>query len=189
MDIVLTFGSGLSGAHQYQNADLAIHLSRKFLQAQGGLEPKDSLTEYEINGLQSAKWPGRCQTVPDPNQPSITWFLDGAHTLESLDCCMQWFVGPHTALRNETSYVNHHRVLSGSDHSHSSRPKRVLIFNCTSGRTGPAFLEAMLGKIAAQLKLHGDDEDAVKFFDDIIFCANVTYMSGNFKGGAYISLI
>ncbi|PSS37346.1 hypothetical protein PHLCEN_2v823 [Hermanssonia centrifuga] len=157
---------GLSGAHQYQNADLAIHLSRKFLQAQGGLEPKDSLTEYEINGLQSAKWPGRCQTVPDPNQPSITWFLDGAHTLESLDCCMQWFVGPHTALRNETS----------------SRPKRILIFNCTSGRTGPAFLEAMLGKIAAQLKLHGDDEDAAKFFDDIIFCANVTYMSGNFKG-------
>jgi folylpolyglutamate synthase len=51
-----------------------------------------------MTGLEAAKWPGRCQTVQDPSHNPTRWYLDGAHTLESLDCCMAWFVKPGLGL-------------------------------------------------------------------------------------------
>ncbi len=65
----------------------------------------------------------------------------------------------------------------------SGERTRVLIFNCTSGRSGNTFLGAMLAKANEQLKKHGHAEDAGKLFDQVIFCANVTYADGGFKGG------
>ena len=67
-----------------------------------------------------------------------------------------------------------------------SRPLRVLIFNCTSGRSGTSFLGAMFERLALQLRLHKRSEPPQQFFDHVIFCANVTYASGNFKGGLYL---
>ena len=58
-----------------------------------------------------------------------------------------------------------------------------MIFNCTSGRSGNTFLSAMLSKATEQLKKYGHDGDAGKLFDQVIFCANVTYADGGFKGG------
>ncbi|KAJ8521967.1 hypothetical protein ONZ45_g1374 [Pleurotus djamor] len=125
----------------------------------------DTLTPEFVEGLEKARWPGRCQAVPDPKHLGTTWFIDGAHTVESLDCCVQWFVSPGVAL--------------GS----SSPCTRVLIFNCTSGRSGDAFLGGMLAKATAQLKLHNQaDTDASHFFDHVVFCSNVTYADGGFKG-------
>lgn len=100
---------GLHGTHQLQNANLAIHLARKFFET---TEPADSSTPAAqtssdfvlpptwIAALESARWPGRCQSVNDPNPvfKGTKWFLDGAHTVESLDCCAQWFVAPGVAL-------------------------------------------------------------------------------------------
>lgn len=97
---------GLSGAHQYQNAALAVHLARAFLRLRtGAAPPADALTDTEVRALEDARWPGRCQTVPDPQHAGTTWFLDGAHTLESLECCVQWFVAPRAALRHDAGYV------------------------------------------------------------------------------------
>ncbi|KAI0747428.1 Mur ligase [Irpex lacteus] len=158
---------GLPGQHQYQNANLAVHLARRFLKEQAHIEPAtEALPPAYVQALKNAKWPGRCQTVVDPKHPELTWFLDGAHTLESLDCCVEWFVDPSTALRTDAS----------------SRPLRVLIFNCTSGRSGTSFLGAMFERLALQLRLHNRVEAPQQFFDRVIFCANVTYASGNFKG-------
>lgn len=42
----------------------------------------------------------------------------------------------------------------------------------------------MLSKTAAQLKLHERNDDHLTFFDHVIFCANVTYADGGFKGGS-----
>lgn len=70
-----------------------------------------------------------------------------------------------------------------------SPPTRILVFNCTSGRSGDAFLGGILVKAAAQLKLHDqNDTDASRLFDHIIFCTNVTYADGGFKGGKYLSI-
>ncbi|KDQ64642.1 hypothetical protein JAAARDRAFT_28281 [Jaapia argillacea MUCL 33604] len=157
---------GLSGEHQVQNATLAVYLARTFLEARS-VPVKSDLPKAFVEGLEKARWPGRCQTVADPRHTATTWYLDGAHTVESLDCCVQWFVNPGVGLPADPS---------------SKPTTRVLIFNCTHGRSGPAFLGGILAKIAAQLKLHGrEDEKVETFFDTVIFCANVTYADGGFK--------
>lgn len=58
-----------------------------------------------IAGLENARWPGRCQQVIDPardgtgaNLGKTIWFLDGAHTIESLKACAEWFASPGVAL-------------------------------------------------------------------------------------------
>lgn len=91
---------GLAGIHQLQNANLAVHLSRSFLHSQTATHDTTPLPISYIEGLKNAKWPGRCQTVADPNHNSTTWFLDGAHTIESLECCIQWFVSPDVGLNS-----------------------------------------------------------------------------------------
>lgn len=60
---------------------------------------------------------------------------------------------------------------------------RFLIFNCTHGRSGQSLLKVALETIAAQLQLHGSNESPDVFFDKVVFCTNVTYADGRFKGG------
>ena len=45
----------------------------------------------------------------------------------------------------------------------------------------------MLENVAEQLKLHKSAETSNSFFDTVIFCTNVTYADGQFKGGESIS--
>jgi folylpolyglutamate synthase len=98
---------GLAGKHQVQNATIAVELTRKFLNARQVLEDTAELHQTFIDGLRYTKWPGRCQTVADPVDASVTWYLDGAHTIESLDCCMDWFLSPGVGADVEdSSYVS-----------------------------------------------------------------------------------
>lgn len=76
-----------------------MHLAKKFIATQTSDSLEDDLPPVFVEGLKSTKWPGRCQTVTDPTHAGTTWFLDGAHTLESLQCCMEWYVSPDAALR------------------------------------------------------------------------------------------
>lgn len=98
------FARGLAGAHQIQNAGLAIHLARSFLRSRTSLSSDEVLTDDFVRGLENARWPGRCQTVPDPAFSNTTWYLDGAHTMESLECCIQWFVNPGVGLQADVGY-------------------------------------------------------------------------------------
>ncbi|KAL1722398.1 Mur ligase [Schizophyllum commune] len=170
---------GLAGTHQLQNANLAAHLAHEFLAAKGVIaRESEVLSTPVVRGLKKARWPGRCQTVRDPKYP-VTWYLDGAHTMESLDCCMQWYTSPGVGLTASPEADPEIPGLSVAP----AKPTRVLIFNCTSGRAGPSFLCTMLGKVFAQLKLHQREGESLStFFDHVIFCANVTYADGGFKG-------
>ncbi|KAJ7590821.1 Mur ligase [Mycena floridula] len=154
---------GLAGAHQVLNATLAVSLCSRFLRVRDGFEDQSPLPSAFIEGLVKAKWAGRCQSIQDPAFPKINWFLDGAHTLESLDCCLKWYVSPEVGITAEPHC-------------------RVLVFNCTNGRSGPSFIRAIYGTLAAQLKLHSQATDAADFFDQVIFCTNVTYADGASKG-------
>lgn len=49
------------------------------------------LPEPYVSALEQTRWPGRCQLSPDPKDGRIKWYLDGAHTVESLKCCGEWF--------------------------------------------------------------------------------------------------
>ncbi|KAF9464413.1 Mur ligase [Collybia nuda] len=159
---------GLAGIHQQQNATLAAHLVKSFLESQTSFQGSALLPSSFVKGLEDAKWPGRCQTVSDPNRVNTTWYLDGAHTTESLSCCVQWFVSPGVGL--------------GSHGEHKENSFRVLIFNCTSGRSGPTFLGSVQSNVSSQLKKYGRTENPEFFFTHVIFCANVTYADGQFKG-------
>lgn len=54
---------------------------------------------------------------------------------------------------------------------------------------GAAFLESMLKYTADQIKLHKSEETSSTFFDAAIFCTNVTYANGCFKGGVSLYTI
>ena len=103
---------GLAGAHQEKNASLAVQLCNAFFKAQP--TPRSSmssppsfdaqvdtatLSDGFIDGLKEARWPGRCQTVRDPQDGKSFWYLDGAHTVESLTCCGEWFVAPGRGIK------------------------------------------------------------------------------------------
>lgn len=93
--------TGLAGVHQVNNASIATHLAREFFQKLPSVSlPPDDLPSSFQKGLQNARWPGRCQTVADPAHEGTTWFLDGAHTLESLEWCMRWYASQDTGLRD-----------------------------------------------------------------------------------------
>lgn len=94
---------GVAGSHQYQNAALAVELSRIFLKSKTSLDFDEALPEAFKQALTKTCWPGRCQTIPDPAYPQTTWLVDGAHTHESLQYALEWFVAPDTALRQSES--------------------------------------------------------------------------------------
>uniref|UniRef100_A0A669BGF1 tetrahydrofolate synthase n=1 Tax=Oreochromis niloticus TaxID=8128 RepID=A0A669BGF1_ORENI len=132
---------GLAGQHQRSNASLALQLSHTWLQMRG--LPDNSLPYITVNngrmlqataftpspmmvkGLADTEWPGRSQTL---KRGAVTYFLDGAHTLHSIQACAQWF--------RETA-AEHERNASGP-------VARVLLFNVTGERDAAAFLKLLV---------------------------------------------
>ncbi|OAD61816.1 Folylpolyglutamate synthase, mitochondrial, partial [Eufriesea mexicana] len=116
---------------QQENASLAIQLAIKWILSKTDRLPITSnnyinnkiCNKYEENtqitvsmdkiaiGLSSCKWPGRMQIL---NSSVGDFFLDGAHTIESIECCISWF----------------------NDVTNKSKGPRFLIFN-TSGTRDP----------------------------------------------------
>ncbi|GAA5908446.1 hypothetical protein JCM8208_006198 [Rhodotorula glutinis] len=150
---------GLAGVHQRSNASLALALVQSFLSSPrcppafsesyitpapttapadastlpslpSSLVAPDPIPASIVSALEQTRWPGRCQVSPDPEVKGVRWYLDGAHTVESLKCCGEWF--------EEAS-------LKGSDAS-----VRALIFNCTSGRSGLSLLGTLLSSLSSQ---------------------------------------
>ncbi|PSN30712.1 Folylpolyglutamate synthase [Blattella germanica] len=76
------------------------------------IAPSFAITQNMANGLKYCKWPGRNQIITDGR---IHYFLDGAHTKESLE--------------------------HGAD---CDNPLRVLVFNCTGNRNSKSLLSPLL---------------------------------------------
>ncbi|KRY12147.1 Folylpolyglutamate synthase, mitochondrial [Trichinella patagoniensis] len=95
---------GIAGEHQKENANLAIHVARYWIMKMGyccspilnmnnvknfKAELFDApLNEKEIMALESCRWPGRSQII---KKNGIEYYLDGAHTPLSIQCCAAWF--------------------------------------------------------------------------------------------------
>lgn len=83
---------GLNGDFQRQNASLAVALCHAHLTKLGYKIDIDTLPDEFITGLELAKWPGRCQVIEDLKRKNdLTWFIDGAHTEESVRNGSRWF--------------------------------------------------------------------------------------------------
>uniref|UniRef100_A0A7N6BQS3 Folylpolyglutamate synthase n=1 Tax=Anabas testudineus TaxID=64144 RepID=A0A7N6BQS3_ANATE len=127
---------GLAGKHQRSNASLALQLSHTWLQKRclpGGIGSLLTIlqatpfkpTPIMVKGLAETEWHGRNQTL---KHGAVTYFLDGAHTMRSMQACLQWFT--------ETA-AQHERNASGP-------VTRVLLFNATGERDSAAMLKLLV---------------------------------------------
>ena len=74
---------------QRQNASLAIALASVVLQKLGHCPSSENILSTVIKqGLENTVWRGRCETLVHGN---ATWYLDGAHTVDSLKVAGHWF--------------------------------------------------------------------------------------------------
>ncbi|GAB2229457.1 hypothetical protein Droror1_Dr00023600 [Drosera rotundifolia] len=158
---------GLSGEHQYINAGLAVALSTSWLQQTGHLKVLSPdmislLPEQFIQGPSTAKVQGRAQIVPDQHTNSdrrgnLVFFLDGAHSPESMEVCGRWFSHATKEDDYNTSSVdgpalNDSRGNPEMVHrncAHTIRKStQILLFNCMSVRD-PQLLLPRLKKTCA----------------------------------------
>ncbi|KAL7583384.1 hypothetical protein Lser_V15G44164 [Lactuca serriola] len=140
---------GLVGDHQYLNAGLAIKLCSTWLQRTGHLEfdsidQTSSLPEQFIKGLTTAALQGRAQIMRDPsldieNPGSIVFYLDGAHSPESMEACGNWF---SLAIKEPNLLKNNNAEIVPINPSENSA--QILLFNCMSVRDPHLLLPRLL---------------------------------------------
>lgn len=161
-----------------------------------GLVAPNPLPEPYVAALERTQWPGRCQLSPDPQDARIKWYLDGAHTVESLKCCGEWFAEealarcarfPRLGARDSAQ----HELTSATPATNSQESaERVLIFNCTSGRSGLSLLGALTSSLSPPdaskpTTTTNNNKQQPQPFKHVIFCTNTTFASGSSKGGEH----
>ncbi|ORX35607.1 putative tetrahydrofolylpolyglutamate synthase [Kockovaella imperatae] len=144
---------GIRGDHQRINASLAVGLAKSFLASpQGGNQTFSEILPESF-----------VKPLAETKWPGrcqrvprgkVTWLLDGAHTTESLTSCGEW--------------------------AWSEAKPTALIFNCSGGRASDQLLGSLLQ--AGASKCGQSKEELGSTLDTVIFCTNVTYTSGAFKG-------
>lgn len=153
---------GLHGDFQKTNASVAIAVCASHLQKLGysGLpDPREKDTKLPqefIAGLENVKLGGRCEVRPDRRQKDLAWYIDGGHTLESIEMAASWFASE-----------------ASQSQAAATSKTRILIFN---QQTRDAALLAR--------KLHDTLATALNDthpFKHAIFCTNTTYKDAGFK--------
>lgn len=51
------------------------------------------INKDDVEALKNVKWLGRNQIINA--SPNLTYFLDGAHTVESIQLCSKWYLDLH----------------------------------------------------------------------------------------------
>lgn len=151
---------GLAGDFQRQNAAVAVKLADIHLRKLGVPAAElpnwsdSSLPDKFIQGLENTRWDGRCQKLTNQDgYENITWYIDGAHTLESIHVALKWF----------TQSITKQKQRPGAP--------RILLFNQQSRENA--------GELLA--KLHENlSENNVKF-DHVIFTTNITWSDGSYN--------
>ncbi|KTW26594.1 tetrahydrofolate synthase [Pneumocystis jirovecii RU7] len=142
---------GLSGDFQYINASLAFALVSYHLPYLNIPSLNSLYTVFDTikTGLENASWPGRCQLRKEDN---ISWYMDGAHTTESIKEAVIW-------------YTNSIFL------SNNSPRKFILIFNQQT-RDAAVLLESLYNSIIEKI---GENP-----FYMVIFPTNVTWKDGTY---------
>ncbi|KLJ12248.1 folylpolyglutamate synthase [Blastomyces silverae] len=157
---------GLSGEFQYTNANLAVAVAASFLRSRGFEDIPANLNSLPLpdkfkRGLETTKLGGRCETRLEKY---IAWYIDGGHTLESIQATGKWFASqqPRAAVPPPPS----------SSSKDSDPSPRILIFNQqTRDSVGLArALHDTLSLSSANLT-----------FTHAIFCTNVTFKQAGYR--------
>jgi folylpolyglutamate synthase len=151
---------GLQGDFQNMNASLAVAVSAAHLQRLGftgvpnPFDKASKLPQEFIKGLESTRLGGRCEMRQDTASTKLTWYIDGGHTLESIDVAGRWF-----AARSA-------RFESGG-------AIRILIFNQQT-RDASSLARRLHETLSTALK----DGHPFRY---AIFCPNTTYQNAGYK--------
>ncbi|KAM6568216.1 hypothetical protein CsatB_016201 [Cannabis sativa] len=166
----------LSGDHQLINAGLAVSLCKCWLQRTGNWEKltkNDDLEAADLphafrRGLASAHISGRAQIIHDASSNSnategsrgdLIFYLDGAHSPESVEACANWFSS--SIKENENSSVSNFKLdkMNGvPTNGHFQREKEVgsckiskqiLLFNCMDLRDPQILLPRLANTCAS----------------------------------------
>ncbi|KAM7530032.1 hypothetical protein LguiB_033442 [Lonicera macranthoides] len=152
----------LSGEHQFTNAGLAVSLCKSWLRSTGNWDKvfqndceEDNLPEGFLKGLSTARLSGRAQTVIDSflgshssleatenSSGNLVFYLDGAHSPESMEACAMWFSNAVKETKNLSSASSSSRIgnleeVWGNGHIKRANgdvsnkiSKQILLFNC-----------------------------------------------------------
>ncbi len=159
---------------QRNNASLAVALTSTVLKkiCPSFSLPEGSLPKEFVDGLEQVVWRGRCEVKIDGN---ICWYLDGAHTSDSLKFAAKWFSGEIS----KRSYHNSDNSQYLANKLCSNGPK-VFIFNQQGRPEAVELLEDFYKALEAE---------KIVRFDHVIFCTNVTYAKEGYKKGKMSQLV
>ncbi|KAL9053112.1 MAG: hypothetical protein Q9162_004976 [Coniocarpon cinnabarinum] len=141
----------LEANFQKLNASLAVAVSSAFLSQQDGTlqlpQPgsSDPLPKQFQTGLAQTKWAGRCEVRHD-DKAGLNWYIDGAHTLESVPLLASWY-NTHIAQEHEPS------------------SPRILLFNQQT-RDAVALIRSLYHELHQQGRMP---------FTHALFCTNTPY--------------
>jgi folylpolyglutamate synthase len=141
---------------QRRNASLAVRLAETVMKRLDGafeLGEKGPLPREFVEGLEQVVWRGRCEVK---EEEGVTWYVDGAHTVDSLKMAARWFVGECAGKKG---------------------PK-VLIFNQQGRSEAVDFLDGLCNTVKKA-------DPVGKGFEHVIFCTNVTYAETGYKRGMF----
>ncbi|XP_027934237.1 folylpolyglutamate synthase isoform X2 [Vigna unguiculata] len=193
---------GLSGDHQFYNAALAVSLCRCWLQKTGNWEKKyqndSNLPDEFMRGLSTAHFSGRaqivyastsnshCSEIVSKNCGELIFYLDGAHSPESMEACAKWFSNA-VEIPSESSFEvqkadgsseNGHILHKGNTLGQYEKSfKRILLFNCLDVRN-PHILLPRLVNTCASSGIH---------FSRALFVPNMSKYSKVVSGASVIS--
>lgn len=172
----------LSGDHQLINAGLAVSLCKCWLRSTGNWE-KLFLNDNQVadipdaflRGLSTAHLSGRAQIVYDTPLKSynlsektenstgdLIFFLDGAHSPESMDVCARWFSSAVKGNKNISSLSSLYKVgnmeeFRGNGYiwhqkekkENNKTLKQILLFNCMEVRDPQILLPRLVNTCAS----------------------------------------
>ncbi|XP_073149629.1 folylpolyglutamate synthase-like [Henckelia pumila] len=196
----------LSGDHQFTNAGLAVALSKSWLQRTGHREKlshadfEESLPEAFLRGLSTARLSGRAQIVhdspstysekPGPIKSSgdLIFYLDGAHSPESMEACAKWYScavkdGKHGSSIFRAKLHNVKETLINGC-TKQLRPesdkisKKILLFNCMDVRDPQILLPTLVDTCAS----------SGTYFSKAIFVPGISTYSKVTSGSSVIPL-
>ncbi|GAB9465970.1 Folylpolyglutamate synthase [Globisporangium polare] len=122
---------GMRGSYQRVNAGLAAALASTWLKQKRG-EPLEGFDLSKLlepvirDGLQNAFWPARSHLMEDMANHT-RFYIDGAHTLRSLEVCAEWY-----------------SEMVASKRARSPANKRVLIFTIHHERNVASIIAPLL---------------------------------------------
>lgn len=97
--------------------------------------PHFDIDPKTYRGIKECVWPGRIQVV---HKNHFTYFLDGAHTSDSIELCSQWFQ------RKSEAEAKASLRGSQSPEANTKHIQRILVFNVTGERDSGTLLPPLL---------------------------------------------